>query len=102
MNARTSVSALIVALSLAALPGFASASMLRGHEVNAQQIDAIKTGETLDALVKTVGQPESITTWADGSRSAVYTTSDNLVGAQRVYVDLDSGNHVKQVQVIAE
>lgn len=102
MKTRSILSSLVFALGVAgfAAPGIASASLLTGHMLTQEQIQSIHAGDSLSSIVKNLHAPENITTWADGSRSVVYDTTDTLVGRQTVYIDLDAQNNVKSVEVL--
>lgn len=103
MKARTLISSAALSLGMLALaaPGIANASWLSGHMVTQQGLQSVHAGQSLSDVVKALGKPESITKWADGSRSAVYDTTDTDVGRERVYVDLDAQDKVSAVEVVA-
>jgi hypothetical protein len=99
MKTSIALSILISSLSFATLSGQASAATPDNH-VTQTQIDALHSAESSSDVIAALGKPDNTTRWMDGTHSLAYETYDAMEGRQTVYVDLDSGNKVIDVQVL--
>lgn len=86
-----------VCLALAAQASLASEGT---HLVTRTQLSKLPSGCKAEEVTRTLGTPESVTRWMDGSRSLVYEISTHYDQLQHVYVDLGSNNRMTDIQII--
>jgi hypothetical protein len=96
MAIRKSLPALIASfgLALATQSGFAAST----EPVSQDQLDQLHDGASATEVTQALGTPDSPLQWMDGKHSMVLDISSHSDPLEIVYVDLDRGNTVTDVQ----
>ncbi len=96
MTIRKSLPAIIALLGLALTTqsGFAASTDLLAQH----QLDHLHDGASATEVTQALGTPENPLQWMDGKHSMVLDISSHSDPLEIVYVDLDGGNTVTDVQ----